>query len=657
MSPEPEARWQDASLALLALAGWLARHPFSGIIHDNRLYAAQAMRYNDPAVLGQDLFFKYGSQDSFTLFSPIYATLIRGVGLAPATELLMITGQALWLLGAVALIRAILPRRFGWLALLILATYPAAYGGNLVFSIGEAFVTPRLFSEALAMGALAAFLRARAWLCLLLLLACAMLHPLMAAAPAGAIILATLLPRRPDWVPMALAAAATMLLLLGLTLAHGLGLPFPPAIDPAWKTLALHRSPQLFIGQWTADDWISLAADLILVTLAGLTAPAALRRLFLAAAAVSVAGVVVSYAGFDLLDDLITGQLQVWRAAWLLRILAPIGLALIIGDALFRHSAGSRLVLTAACSAAVLGALGDALLMPVLALPAVLVLAVVCRADRRQPAEAAQLRRVSRIAVAALALLAGAAGLLVFRFLHVALTGDVLSGFTGGQLLLRFLPPAILLAGLAVFSLGGQRFARPVLAVAAMLLCLCALNWDRRDAWRRYIDGAPDIGAALDRPIGPGETVYWPGNVMGVWAGLGRQSYYSSAQGAGLIFNRPTAMEFLRRLMVVRDLEPVEEWHRAFHGGGGSGAEPDSREDKALGLADLRAVCSRPGPPDVIVLDQVIPGLPQDGWRPPVAGYASGRAGPSPSSGKAPKRVPEFHFYRCRDVGPAAAAG
>lgn len=637
-----------AGLSVIALAGWLARHPFSGIIHDNRLYAAQALHYEDPTVLGQDLFFKYGSQDAFTLFSPLYGTLIRLFGLGPATELLMISGQVLWLLCGLALIRAVLPHRMAWLSLLVLATYPAFYGGNLVFSIAEGFVTPRLFSEALSMGAIAAFLGKRLWLCVMLLAAAALLHPLMAAAPVGAMILATLCRGRPATAPAVLAATATALLLVVLALLHGRGAGTLAAIDAPWRLLALHRSPQLFIGQWTVDDWISLAGDVILVMLAALAAPPPAKRLFVAAAAVSGAGIAVSLAGFDLLDDLLIGQLQLWRAAWLLRVLAPIGLVLIISDVQGRHGAGDRLVLRAAFAVCVLGALGDALLMPVLSLPAILVLAMVYLTERRQTAGPVMLRLVSRAARIAILLLAGAAGLLILRFLHLALTGDTLSGFTGAQLLLRFLPPAILLAGLAVFCLPGDRLRRPVLAFSTVLLCLCALNWDRRDAWRRYIDSGPDIALSLALPIGRDEAVYWPGNVMAVWAGLKRQSYYSSAQGAGLIFNRQTAMEFLRRLAVVRGLEPKEEWHSGMDGSARPGSSMSVGDERRPDVDDLRAVCGQAGHPDVIVLDQAIDGPTADHWHAPVAGYGAGRVG------QGRKRVQDFYLYRCADKVLAA---
>ena len=64
-----------------------------------------------PNSLDADLFFKHGSQDQFAILSPLYATPITALGLAAASILLLALGQALWALGAIVLIRALLEDR------------------------------------------------------------------------------------------------------------------------------------------------------------------------------------------------------------------------------------------------------------------------------------------------------------------------------------------------------------------------------------------------------------------------------------------------------------------------------------------------------------------------------------------------------------------
>ena len=57
---------------LLALATWALSHRYLGLFHDARLYTLQALARLHPA-LSADVFLRFGSQDRFTIFSPLYA--------------------------------------------------------------------------------------------------------------------------------------------------------------------------------------------------------------------------------------------------------------------------------------------------------------------------------------------------------------------------------------------------------------------------------------------------------------------------------------------------------------------------------------------------------------------------------------------------------
>jgi len=56
---------------LLIGALWLSTHRYFGIVHDGRLYTVQALRALDPARWTDDLYFRFGSQDAFTVFSAL----------------------------------------------------------------------------------------------------------------------------------------------------------------------------------------------------------------------------------------------------------------------------------------------------------------------------------------------------------------------------------------------------------------------------------------------------------------------------------------------------------------------------------------------------------------------------------------------------------
>ena len=71
-------------LACLVVSFWILIHPYRGLEHDSVLYAVLALARLHPAALGHDLFVRYGTQDNFTIFSPVFAAMIRAVGLEPA---------------------------------------------------------------------------------------------------------------------------------------------------------------------------------------------------------------------------------------------------------------------------------------------------------------------------------------------------------------------------------------------------------------------------------------------------------------------------------------------------------------------------------------------------------------------------------------------
>jgi hypothetical protein len=566
------ARMQDPTILFaitmgaLALAGRLTRRPFWGIVHDNRLYAVQALRYNNPDVFNGDLFFKYGSQDSFTLFSPIYGTLIRLMGLDGATKLLTASGQLLWVAGAVALVRAILPKPYTWLALLILATYAPVYGGNFVFSIAEGFATPRLFAEALSLGAIAAFVSGRQAVAVALIVIASVLHPLMAAPPAAILILMAVFRNRSWAAPVLVIAALTSALILFLAIVYFADLPFPPRIDAEWKFIAGTRSVQLLIGKWSAVDWLSTLADAVILLIACFTAAPIVRQLLAVSVAVAASSILLSYAGFDLLDNLLLGQLQIWRATWLLRVLAPIAMALIIHDICMRNTPQKKTLLGLCMAVCFVIAVAASAGIPSLGLPCAFLLAMLFFEDRRQHDDATFRRLVSAVCGITSALIVVATILMLFKLYGAdnRAQDTLLATYTLWDILAPFLPVGILILGALFFF---RRITSGLWSiVAAGILLLAIMNWDQRDAWRRYLDSAPDINAELKTPVAPQEVVYWPGNILGVWVGLGRQAYYAPHQGAGAIFNRETAIEFLRRLTTVRKFEVGTSWGTQFLG-------------------------------------------------------------------------------------------
>ncbi len=72
--------WATGSVLLLAFLLWLLNHPYQGIWHDARVYGLIAAHWIYPEALASDLFFRFGSQGSLSLFTPIYGALVRVLG-------------------------------------------------------------------------------------------------------------------------------------------------------------------------------------------------------------------------------------------------------------------------------------------------------------------------------------------------------------------------------------------------------------------------------------------------------------------------------------------------------------------------------------------------------------------------------------------------
>lgn len=640
----PRWDWNSVALACLAVVVWILCHPYRGIVHDNRIYALLALNFNDARGMGEDLFLKHGSQDSFTLFSPIYAWWISLLGLDVSNRILVGAGQALWILGAFALIRTVLSPRFSWLALLFLAAYPPYYGGDRIFSIGEGFLSPRLFAEALALAALAAFLSRRFGVCFLLLIMGGVLHPLMMAGPAGVIVTLTLLRRQPWWMAFPVVGGATALLLAVLAAGHLAGVAALPVIDPAWKFIVENRTQQAVLFNWAIEDWLQIACDVLLVSLACLKASPALRRFLVTIIAVALASLLVSFVAFDLLNDLLVGKTQVWRAVWMLHVLAPISLALVVQEASAVRSAERSLLLVLGCGMAAAMPLSFAAYLSSIGLSLGVLLAVTYVSTLSNRMWTSRERRLVWFVFGTLLVLIAAKALWL-----VALDmNPLLSGLRDP--LLRFMLAAL------VTALGGALLLTPVMvrqrkmlaALAVLAFGAMVLQWDQRGVWRRYLDSTPDISRDLPISIAPTEQVYWPGDVMMLWGVLRNPSFYSNVQGAGVVFNRQTALDYLERLKLVALFEPP-----VFE----TGILLDKKHfwsspDASPGLADLVALCSRPLHPDVVVLGEHIPGTQRKSWRSPqefVRAYLPPDVAAEPEN-IVVQRISEYFFYRCDDV-------
>ena len=168
-------------LSLLIVALWLLIHPFRGIEHDSTLYTLLALGKLHPESLGHDLFVRYGTQNSFTIFSPIYAALIRALGMERAAAVLTFLTHAGFFGCAWLLARRFTSATRALLATGLLAVLPAYYGHGEVFAFTESFITPRQPAEAFVLAAIIAMLGSRQRYAVAWLSGAVLLHPIIAA--------------------------------------------------------------------------------------------------------------------------------------------------------------------------------------------------------------------------------------------------------------------------------------------------------------------------------------------------------------------------------------------------------------------------------------------------------------------------------------------
>ena len=323
-------RWRQRATGWLLATGiaalWLLARPYTGIRHDGRLYLGQALARIEPEIFGRDLFFAFGSQDRFTLFSPIYALAIQAIGVPLAAKLLLLAAQLAFLAGAALLARRLFPGMLAWLALAAVAAFPGDYGPRAIFAYAEPFLTARSFAEPLVLLGLWLLLAKRSLWAAVCILAAGLLHPLLAApAVLAAWIFLALADRRWWWAGL-FGLAVPALALLGLDPFSRLFLSY----DPAWSGIVKSGLGFIFPSTWSIQDWLKPGFEALVVLLAARGADIAARRLFWALAAMTLLGILASVVGADLFSNVLIASAQLWRGAWLLHLASLLALPAVL---------------------------------------------------------------------------------------------------------------------------------------------------------------------------------------------------------------------------------------------------------------------------------------------------------------------------------------
>lgn len=602
----------QAALCLAVAGLWLLGRNYAGIVQDASLYLLQGLRQLDPDSFGKDLFFAHGSQDAYTAFPRLYAALIAQFGIGAAAMLVTVAGQCAFVGASLALIFRIAEGPARWWCLALLAVVSGYYGGVGTMRFAEPFATARSLAEPMVLAAMAGTLSNRHWTATFLLAAAAALHPLVAAPGIAVVVIwHALTLQRWTWSALFLAMAMAVAAIGWRTLSIPL--------DPAWLAVVLDRSPQLFVSQWLAPDWARLLWGLCAAWLGSRFVDLPARRLVQATAAVCMAGIAASWVAVDLFHSALAAALQAWRAHWLLQFLAIV-LVPIAAAGLWKSGnaarAGAACLLASCC-------FGRS------ELPAAAVLAIAAVALHRSELRSPRWMGEGRFRLALLLILAAASAGLLFeiqsRLPHeygaqgMPAWRDYLDAASsvGGLL------PAAALLWLAAYS----RFSAVALALAATLFGAGVASWDGRKPWPRFVEQAATGANPFRDALPAGATVYWPGPYGKAWIALGKASWISVDQGAGVVFNRGTAIEYADRERASAGLQLAADNCAMVE-------PPGCRIDPAR----ARAICERGDGPDDLVLNA------------PIDGHAPAVEWPMPAAFRPGRQV--LYLYSCRGLAP-----
>ena len=519
------------------LVFWALCNPFFGIDSSNLIYAGRALADLDPGGVGRDAMFVHDGQSGFTIFTLLFKTLAKSIGLSRASILIAAAAVASAFLGAVILASALAEGRARLLIVAFAASLPAQYGGYKLFAYAEVAATPRPFAEALVLCGIAALLHRRHLTAIALMGLATLLHPIMAASGVALLAAWLVLEDRRWLVPITLAPVAVALLALA-----GVA-PFDrlaTIIDPAWTDILKDRNPQLFPSLWL-DGWMGrLTVRVATLLIAARVAPPRVRRLFLLVVPIGLAGLAVAYLIGERAGSLIVLQAQTWRLMWIVFALATAAAAIATIE-LWRQGGTARVALGfMALAWAFADCDGPACLFAIVALGTVYAI------DPQRYAHAARWLDLLFAALLAWALYGLARtelAILSTPGTSGALAAEMRRANANG---LDYTPLAFVAAAVAIAE-WPRLGTRGICALASTGALLLSLTWDQRSTANVYFDsgrGAPDLEQRLAARQG---EVYWIDGGRQTWWWLHRPQWLAPIQGAGVVFSRDLAVTYKER--------------------------------------------------------------------------------------------------------------
>lgn len=585
---------------------WLATRPYYGIVHDALFYMLQAIHELNPNRFAEDLYFKFGSQDEFTMFSIIYAPLLQLIGVANTAIVFAIVGQIFWICALLYFVRGLIRQRS--LALMSVAAVIALPNTYVLLDYGEGFVTPRIFAEALTMAALGLLVRRRTGWAMAAFVASIAIHPLMTLSGL-AFSSIYLMSKRPRWW-IAIAAGVALLAVLSIMNIQ----PFAnlhAAYDPQWFDIINVRGSFWLVSNWPPVGSLRVLSIITLAIMELAYANSRDRRLLGLFLAVGVGGIICALLGGDVTHNVFVIEIQPWRSMWLLTLVANL---YAVPTLVRLYRLGKAAELTRLAFLTALGLLLVSQMAPAVIVTVAPMTLVAALLGAWQFATARQLPTPARL----------------FVFAVIASVLGVGVAISYGYML--FLQPwreefwrSLYSLGLVIAALGvmtylltplmsqRRQIARLLPWLAGALVPLALIGWDARTPWTEFVELSQPIPKSLAEHIPRNASVYWEGGLEMLWLRMEQPSYFSCAQATEDLFFRDVALAYQRRAEGFWPLRTVD-----FRGY--MICPPLDNTDKPTRTrADLRLVCDHEPRLDYLVLMRPVEDIEAKIWNSPVA--------------------------------------
>ena len=219
---------------------WGLTHRYAGLSRDGELYALQALAQLQTN-LQSDIYLQNISQDRYTVFSSLYAALIRCLSLQSAAILLYAACTLGFLSASWWLARRLAGRQVAWLATALLIVTRGHYGAYQIFSYSESYLSARSLAEALVVTSLALHAHDRRKTAWCVGIGSMFIHPLMTLP--GLLLLASMSVSLRTGFLCALAGVVS-LFLLAICATHLPSVPMLGIIGSAhgWRSCAKDRN-------------------------------------------------------------------------------------------------------------------------------------------------------------------------------------------------------------------------------------------------------------------------------------------------------------------------------------------------------------------------------------------------------------------------------